>query len=437
MNDLDVFLLLSAKYNINKCRALLESLPIPESTESTENTGMECILIDMPGWASDIGVGTPSCLVIPVHCLCEGDQPAWKNVDWFRALFDLVTCQAERDYETQNGPVHSYASRLPKSLAVQWDYAYVNRIILFLRRWAAHEADQSEEELFGEKPKGKIHLTHDVDYVSKTFALRFKQSAFSLFNMIRLLMKGDFKCVYQYFCKLFCFGLLAGDYWQFQNIVQMEADHGLTSTWNFYGGGGGFKRSVTELILDPSYKVTDKRLSDQVRQLKNAGHRIGLHQGFHSWQDSQRMLSEKNRVEGSLGESISSCRQHWLRFSFKNTWMAQEQAGLRLDTTLGFNERTGFRNSAALRLPAWIASEQRFSESLDILPMVLMDSHLFDYGQMDTEKRKKTIDRILDEIAFVGGEATVIWHQRVFHQDYNWGEDYRYLLEGVKARGLN
>jgi hypothetical protein len=434
MNYLDEFLLLSAKYNTNKCRALLESLPIPESAG---NTGMEYTSVDMPDWAFDLGVGTSSHLIIPAHCLCEIDKPGWQRVDWFRALFDLATCQAEYQFETNYRPIHSYASRLPESFTAQWDYAYVNRIILFLQRWVARVEGKSEEELFGEKPRGKIHLTHDVDYVSKTLALRFKQSAFSLFNMIRLLIKGNVKGVFYNARKLFCFGLGAGNYWQFQNIVQMEADHGLTSTWNFYGGGGGFKRSVTELILDPSYKVTDKRLSDQVRQLKNAGHRIGLHQGFHSWQDSQRMLSEKKRVEGSLGESISSCRQHWLRFSFKNTWMAQEQAGLRLDTTLGFNERTGFRNGAALRLPAWIASEQRFSESLDILPMVLMDSHLFDYGQMDTEKRKKTIDRILDEIAFVGGEATVIWHQRVFHMDYNWGDDYRYLLEGIKSRGLH
>ncbi len=65
------------------------------------------------------------------------------------------------------------------------------------------------------------------------------------------------------------------------------------------------------------------------------------------------------------------------------------------------------------------------------------DSHLFDYGQLAADARKQVIDYYLDEIAFVGGEATVIWHHRVFHFDYGWGDDYRYLLEGIRKRNLS
>ena len=393
--------------------------------------------IELPEWAKDLGVGESAYIVIPEHCYCKSDIPGWESVDWFRALFDMATCQMEYQYEKMEKPIHSYASRLPETLAEQWDYAWVNRILLFIQRWAAREGGKSEEELFGEKSVGKIYLTHDVDYIDKTLALRFKQSAFSFFNIIKSLFNGNLEGVYKNLRNLFRFALGSGNYWQFQKIVQMEATYGLTSTWNFYGGTGRFRRSFTELIFDPSYHVNDKRISNQIRQLKSEGHQIGLHQGFHSWRLTKRMRFEKSRIEESLGETITTCRQHWLRFSFTDTWKAQEAAGFQLDTTLGFNERPGFRNSSALTLPAWIADEQRFSTSLNTLPMVLMDSHLFDYGQMDMPERQKTIDRVLDEIAFVGGEATVIWHQRVFHHDYNWGESYRYLLEGIQSRRLN
>ena len=87
-------------------------------------------------------------------------------------------------------------------------------------------------------------------------------------------------------------------------------------------------------------------------------------------------------------------------------------------------------------MPAWIVSEKRFSDTLNVLPMILMDSHIFDYKQLTKSDREKKIDEILDEIQFVGGEATVIWHQRVFDNDYNWGNEYQYLLEGIQARGL-
>jgi len=433
MNYLERYLRLSSKGSANKHREWFNNLPVPNSTREI-NT--DSVVILLPKWASDIGVGSPSSLVVPSHCVAEGDDPVWQDVDWFRAAFDMATCQAECQYEQQNKPVHSYALRLPKSLSKQWDYAWVNRIVLFLQRWAARQADRTEEELFGKKPRGKIHLTHDVDYVSKTLALRFKQSIFSVLHIIKFLMGRDFAAAKGGFGRLFRFSFGGGQYKQFSNITNMEAEYDLKSTWNFYGGVGGYKRTVTELILDPAYSINDKYLSNQIQQLKDEGHQIGLHQGFHSWRASKNMLAEKKRVEESLGEKIVTCRQHWLRFSFADTWKAQEQAGLQFDTTLGFNERSGFRNSAALRMPAWIASEQRFSESLETLPMVLMDSHLFDYGQMNAEERKKIIDYILDEIEFVGGEATIIWHQRVFHQDYNWGEDYRYLLKGIKSRGL-
>jgi len=62
-------------------------------------------------------------------------------------------------------------------------------------------------------------------------------------------------------------------------------------------------------------------------------------------------------------------------------------------------------------------------------PLLLMDSHLFDYHLSDEITRRRTIDHWLDEVKAVKGIATIVWHQRVFHPvDYGWGDDYAYLL---------
>jgi hypothetical protein len=421
-------------FSLEKSDLILD-LPINKSNLPHANAVVQ---ITLPLWASDLGVGNPPSILVPKHCIVDNDGNLhWQNVDWWRAIFEMITCKTEVEYERNNGPIHSYASKLPKSIHDQFKYAWVNRIIFFLMRWVSYNKNISQEKLFGSKPKGKIYLTHDVDYVSKTSALRFKRSIFTIFNIFRSLFNFKLKLAFKEFFKLFIFLFSPGEkYWEFEKISDLENQFKLSSIWNFYGGKGKFKKSFSELIFDPSYKVNDIAISNQIRKLKSDGHDIGLHQGFHSWQYSNLMLVEKELLEKSLGEKINICRQHWLRFSFFYTWKAQEQAGFELDTTLGFNEFPGFRNGAAMRLPAWIASEDRFSNSLETLPMVLMDSHLFDYGQMDENDRKKKIDEILDEIKFVGGEATVIWHQRVFHPDYNWGSEYRYLLQGIESRGL-
>jgi hypothetical protein len=421
------------KYFPREVSYYFNELPIPSSSNGTFS---EISRIELPNWARDLGVESPAYLLVPSCCVCGHVDPVWENVDWWRAAFLLMTCSAERSEESKGGPIHSYSYKLPGSMRELWERAWVNRIFLFLRRWVSHRNSVSESELFGKAPRATIHLTHDVDYVSKTLALRLKQMAFTKYNILKSLLSGNVASVLKLFPRLFRFGLAPGDYWQFPVICALESEFGVSSSWNFYGGVGGFGRSASELLLDPAYRVADQKISRQLKQLLDEGNRIGLHQGFHSWQSPERMEIEKKRLEQALGTTIDSCRQHWLKFSFIDTWKAQETAGFRLDSTLGFNDRSGFRNSAALRMPAWIHGDNRFSDSLEILPMVLMDSHLFDYVQMETDARKQVIDYYLDEIAFVGGEATVIWHHRVFHPDYGWGDDYRYLLEGIRLREL-
>lgn len=418
------------KYFLSGNKNFILNLPINKSNLPHSN---QAIFVKLPSWAKDLGVGSPPSILVPKHCVIENDD--WQNVDWWRAIFEMITCKLEYEYEKKNGPIHSYKYKLPKSFNAQFKYAWANRIMLFLRRWTSYNKDISEEKLFGPNPKGKIYLTHDVDYIYKTFALRFKRSAFIFFNILRSLVKLKISLAAKDFFKLFNFFFTSKKYWCFNKISALEKEYQKTSIWNFYGGANS-KKSFSERIFDPSYDINDKDLSNQIRKLKSEGHTIGLHQAFNSWKNKTLMEDEKKYVEKSLGEKIKVCRQHWLRFSLIDTWKVQEQVEFELDTTLGFNEIPGFRNSAALKMPAWIASEKRFSDTLHILPMVLMDSHLFDYGQMKKNDREKKIDEILDEIQFVGGEVTVIWHQRVFDSDYNWGNEYQYLLKGIQARGL-
>ena len=46
------------------------------------------------------------------------------------------------------------------------------------------------------------------------------------------------------------------------------------------------------------------------------------------------------------------------------------------------------------------------------------------------------MDYFLEELTNTGGEASVVWHQRVFHPDYSWGEDYAYLLKRMDELGI-
>ena len=60
-----------------------------------------------------------------------------------------------------------------------------------------------------------------------------------------------------------------------------------------------------------------------------------------------------------------------------------------------------------------------------------MDSQLFHYNNLNFNSRKKIIDRIINEIINVGGEASILWHPHTFSTDYNWRKEFLYLVSKI------
>ena len=109
-------------------------------------------------------------------------------------------------------------------------------------------------------------------------------------------------------------------------------------------------------------------------ELKQSQHQIGLHPSYDTWKHLIQLLSKE--VSGkSLGKWEYCSRQHWLRFSWRRTWVAQQDAGLAKDTTLMFNDRAGFRTGSAIAWYPWHADFEIRLE-LEALPTTLMDYFL-------------------------------------------------------------
>jgi hypothetical protein len=383
-------------------------------------------LISMPDWAKDIAVD--GCMLVPKWA-AEQAIAKWDNVDWVAVCFWYLNNVAERVYEKRRGPIHSYSYRLKDWDERFWQHAWVNRIALFIRRWIAHVSQHNEIELFGPVPQAQIILTHDVDAIRKTLAIRFKQAVFNAVNAIRYLQKGKLGLSVVKAKKAFVFLISQDDYWCFDKIMRLEDQLGMKSTFNFYGGKPGYKRNLKEQLFDPAYDIHAKKLSEQIIRMYATGWEIGLHQSFDAWEDEHRMKEEKSNLEKVVGAPIVSCRQHWLRFSFSSTWKVQQDLGIKKDTTLGFNDRPGFRNSAAVAFKPWEYVDGVMQ--IESIPMVLMDSHLYDYQYYSDENRKRHLNHWLNEIKFVGGQASVVWHQRVMSKDYGWEKGYEQLLSIV------
>ena len=65
------------------------------------------------------------------------------------------------------------------------------------------------------------------------------------------------------------------------------------------------------------------------------------------------------------------------------------------------------------------------------LPMVVMDSHFYDYREMTAEERRADLAKWIGEIREVRGSATVLWHQQTCSDDYGWTDGFDDLLDEV------
>lgn len=380
----------------------------------------------LPEWAES---GVAGKILVPAWTVTAGTGPEWTRVDWWAAAFWYLHGAAERAWEEMHGPIHSYSPRLAGWDERLWQRAWANRIGLFLREWALRAEPGAE---LGPLPAAEVLLTHDVDAVRKTLMIRAKQTVFHLFNGVRAIVRGRLRLAFAKFARAARFLFSRADYWCFPTILALEEAAGVRSHFNFHGGfRAGRRRNLTETVFDPAYDLAEPRLAGQLRELRRGGWTIGLHPSFAAWAEPQRLRREKERLEECSGGAVTAVRQHWLRFGWGETWRAQQAAGLELDTTLGFNDRPAFRNGAALRFHPW---EEATGTPLALaaLPMVLMDSQLYDYRELSEAERRSEIDRWLGEVRAVRGQASIIWHQRVFSPDYGWGDGYRYLLEKLK-----
>jgi hypothetical protein len=304
----------------------------------------------------------------------------------------------------------------------------VNRIGLFLRRWAAREAGRGEDDLLGPRPRARLQLTHDIDALAKTFAIRFKQSVFRGFRALRLSLRGDFRRGRKVAASASDFAFRAGTYDRMDDVARADEAAGHLGLFFVHARRG--RRGPLDALLDPGYSLKAPGLTDRLRDLRARGHEIGAHPSYSSWNDRFRLAEERSSLERAVGGDVRACRQHWMRFSWSETWAAQEQAGFSLDSTLGFNDRPGFRVSAALRHHPWNPLTAK-PHALEVLPLIVMDSHLYDYAELDPQARGKRLRHFVDEVRAVGGEAAVLWHPHTLSKDYGWQKGFEEMLEVV------
>lgn len=196
-------------------------------------------------------------------------------------------------------------------------------------------------------------------------------------------------------------------------------------------------------FFDMTYRYSDRlryrgrmmRVRDMMRDILNAGFDVGLHGSYFSHVDATVLKEQKDQIERAIESPVITTRQHYLHFDVVKTPRAQAAAGLRCDSTQGFNTTIGYRAGTSLPYWCWDHVEEQPLPLLQV-PMIFHDVAFFEPGAMNLslEVVEKEIQVAMDEVERHGGCLTVNWHPNRI-TDHRYWTSYRLLLEEAKRRG--
>lgn len=208
----------------------------------------------------------------------------------------------------------------------------------FIHRYTPHK--QPEVRI-----KPSILLSHDIDRIYGGLRDRikniFKKSFITNVGAIYRHILGTKQC------------------WDsFDEIQSLEQKFGASSIYYFLP----FKGKISN-IDQADYTIADVQL--QINKIIKYGDEIGLHKS------SNESASYKSELELIPHTLPTSNRNHYLKYQLPQDWISMEEAGIELDTGLGFSSMPGLRNNYPLPFQPFAGGRKL---ELIVIPLVIMDT---------------------------------------------------------------
>ncbi|MBC6607744.1 hypothetical protein H8B13_13025 [Hymenobacter sp. BT188] len=340
------------------------------------------------------------------------------HADIISAAFYLLS--GWQEYFSEERDQHG---RFPYTVSVQRQYGFVAVSVvnyyfdvlqaavehvtgqkLRLRTWGANQASFA------------TFITHDIDNCQSAWKGEGKAA----------LRKGQ----------LGLFGRLVGrrlqghDAWNNLEQVQGEtARWGAKSTFFFLGNPNRAANGTP----NADYDLTKPSFQKRIQNLAQNGAEIAVHGSLGTAQNAPQLQQEKQKLPiPALGN-----RFHYLSWEPRQTPAVVSEAGFTYDSTLGFAEHFGFRNSYCLPFYPFDFEHGEAFEFLEI-PLNVMDATLHhpNYLQLAPHEILPALTPMLQEVERFGGVCTVLWHNENFapQNQINGPEQFKELLQYLRSR---
>lgn len=259
-------------------------------------------------------------------------------------------------------------------------------------------------------------LSHDVDsldtYTWHEAGYRLKQLAGLAGTSLS--RRRQFRVTSKYIGQRLNFFNRENAHWDFDYLHQLEHENEFRSTYFFL--------PKDQLHHDAYYQFDEPRVLKLFHELALQGSEIGIHGTVRSAGSYEALKRDIDLLQKYSPQEVRGIRQHRLHFDRSVTHALHEKAGLWYDTTLGFAQHEGFRNSYCLPFKPFDHQNQRIMDYWEI-PLAVMDVTLFEYRKLSYIEAVQAVERLLNEVIRFNGVFSLLWHN---------GQCNEFLMPGMR-----
>lgn len=176
-----------------------------------------------------------------------------------------------------------------------------------------------------------------------------------------------------------------------------------------------YKLNSIYFFLLADYGLNDKNVPYQSTLLQKQIHsiadyaEIGIHPGYSSNINKQKLRTEHQRLEKILNRHITKSRQHFLKLTLPDTYRNLLELDITDDYTMGYASTPGFRASIANSFYFYDLDSETETK-LRVHPFMIMEGTFKYYLNQSPEDFLVSAKKLIDETKKVNGEFISLWH---------------------------
>lgn len=425
------------KINIHDCRtAYFESLnPFPENNlveKTWQNTRIPFLFAESSA----------------AEVLTVDSGRAFIHYDVLAASFFFLSSWQEYEYMRRHNTVrYPYEASFQKKYQIT-QIPIVNYYFDIIKTAVEHVYGISLTVLGSDSRPFSICLTHDIDkcytgWQQDLFSQIKKKKPGAAFHILRQRASGkdtwfnfkqimDLEKKYSAYSSFYFIGRYGKQFAVPDHDVEIASPKEKIRDPEYFYRPSPFARfqGYTETLQNADYDLSAPEMQSVQQNIRRHGSEVGIHGSFGSSLDLARLQEDLQHFPFP----VTGGRFHYLNFDITNTFDILETLEMKYDSTLGFAEKSGFRNGIAFPFVPYNIPEDRPYRLIEI-PLIVMDTTFRSYRKTPLPEIFPEINSLMKTVAQFQGCLTVLWHNAYFspYKFAGWGEIYEKILQSGQA----